>query len=100
MSRPDNSAPVAIADAKAIRETTKAIQVAVDGREVWIPKSQILDESEVFSLGTSGKLVVPRWLAVAKELVDEEDLPDPDPFNGQADGVDFPGAPWDYGDKD
>ena len=65
--------PVSIEDAVAIRETDKALLVRVgadgdDQKEVWIPKSQILDDSEVFEMGGEGTLVVPRWIVEEKEL--------------------------------
>jgi hypothetical protein len=52
-------------DARAIRETEKALLVELeDGEEVWIPKSVIDDDSEVFGVGDEGKLVVEGWFAV------------------------------------
>lgn len=59
-----------ISDAECIRESAKAILVKVDGVEVWIPKSQIADESEVWSLKNAGPgdLVIPQWLAEEKGL--------------------------------
>jgi len=50
-------------------ETTSALLVEVDGEEVWMPKSQIDDDSEVYKAGTSGKLVVTEWIATQKKLV-------------------------------
>lgn len=54
-----------IGDAKVIRETDKAILVILeDDREVWIPKSVIHDNSEVWSeQNGSGMLVVAAWWA-------------------------------------
>ena len=37
--------------------------------EVFIPTSQIHDNSEVFEPGQSGYLVIPEWLAIDKEIV-------------------------------
>lgn len=49
--------------ATALRDTEKALLVLVGGREVWVPKSQIEDASEVQEPGDTGVLVVPRrWL--------------------------------------
>ena len=39
------------------------------GDEVWIPKSQIDDDSEVYEEGTTGTLIIPLWLAGKKGLV-------------------------------
>ncbi len=54
---------VTIDDCRAIRETDMAILVDIDGEEHWVPKSQILDESEVWQDGDEGTLVVSGWLA-------------------------------------
>jgi hypothetical protein len=72
-------------DVEVTAETDKAIciQVACPAdfehpyglRTSWIPKSQIHDNSEVWQLKNGdgskqkGKLVIPSWLATAKELV-------------------------------
>ena len=45
-------------------ETTKAILVRLPtGGDVWVPKSQIHDDSEVWKTGQTGDLVVSRWYA-------------------------------------
>jgi hypothetical protein len=48
--------------------TDKALCVIVEGEEVWIPKSQIHDDSEVWGAGHEGTLVIPLWLAEAKGI--------------------------------
>ncbi len=49
-------------EAVCIRETEKAIQCQCeDGKEHWIPKSQIDDDSEVYRLGNAGLLIVNQW---------------------------------------
>jgi hypothetical protein len=56
------------------RETDKAILVLIpeiDDENHWIPKSAIDDDSEVYQMGTSGALIIQRWLALANEWVDE-----------------------------
>ena len=56
-----------IENAICIRETDKAILVAVENTQHWIPKSQInYDESEVTKLGDEGYLVVASWIAKEK----------------------------------
>lgn len=55
--------------AVAIRESDKALLVSVDGQNVWIPKSHITDDSEVYKVGHSGKLVITEWIATEKGLV-------------------------------
>jgi hypothetical protein len=56
---------------EALRETDLAILVRFeDGREEWIPKSQIADDSEVFDAdeNRAGTLVVTEWIAEQKGL--------------------------------
>lgn len=51
------------------RESPLALLVRLDdGREVWIPKSQISDNSEVFCEGQRGELVVSRWFAEKEDI--------------------------------
>ena len=54
-----------IHDARCTRDTEKAILVeAPDFDEPeWIPKSQVLDESEVYKPGTDGVLIITDWWA-------------------------------------
>lgn len=56
--------------ATALRDTEKALLVLVGGREVWVPKSQIEDASEVQEPGDVGVLMVPEWWAAQVDLVD------------------------------
>jgi len=63
----DNTAE--IEDVEGILETEKALLCGVDGREVWIPKTQIHEDSEVWKTGDKGHLVIPTWLAEEKGLV-------------------------------
>jgi len=48
-------------DVEAIHETDMALLCQIAGDEVWVPKSQIADESEVWSEGGHGTLVVTEW---------------------------------------
>jgi hypothetical protein len=51
-------------------ESEKAILVEIEGEKVWVPKSQISDDSEVYSKASGGgELVVTRWWAEKKGLV-------------------------------
>ena len=54
---------------RAIRATDSALLVVIDGQQVWIPQSQIDDESEVYAEGDEGELVVSEWIATQKDLV-------------------------------
>lgn len=52
------------------RKTDAALLVEDEnGEEVWIPLSQIHDDSEIWDeskVGEQGKLVIPEWLATKK----------------------------------
>jgi hypothetical protein len=63
--------PVRIEHVTCTHETEKALLVIVDDddtNEIWIPKSQVDDDSEVWKKGDEGVLVIPAWLAEAKGL--------------------------------
>jgi hypothetical protein len=46
-----------------------ALLCVIEGEEVWIPKSQITEDSEVYSMDTEGTLVITDWIAEKKGLV-------------------------------
>jgi len=55
--------------AKVVKETDFALLVSLDaddGREYWVPKSQIHDDSEVFKEGQVGDIIVSSWYAEQK----------------------------------
>lgn len=54
---------------EVIGETVNAIKCLVDGKEVWIPRSQIIDSFDIRGLYDKGDLTIPEWLAVEKEIV-------------------------------
>ena len=60
---------VEIEDVLVLRETEKAILCEIAGAEVWIPLSQVDDDSEVWQEGDEGTLTITRWIAEQKELV-------------------------------
>jgi len=62
------SEPVTITDVTVDHETDMALKCIIEGKEYWIPKSQIDDDSEVSALGDEGTLVIPEWLAIEKGL--------------------------------
>jgi len=64
----DQNEPVEVEVTEVIAQTDKAILCVIEGEHVWIPTSQIKDESEVCEDGDSGTLVIPRWLAKEKGL--------------------------------
>lgn len=49
-------------------ETEKALRVYDGKREVWIPKSQISDQSED-AKGKIESIFIPEWLALEKGLI-------------------------------
>lgn len=58
-----------VADARVLRETERGgLLVDCDGLEVWIPRSQVDDKSEVWREGDEGELVIPLWLAEDRGL--------------------------------
>jgi hypothetical protein len=53
-----------------VHETEKALCCNIDGEEVWIPKSQIDNDSEVWNKKTApGKLVITEWIAKKNGLI-------------------------------
>jgi hypothetical protein len=51
-------------------ETQDSLLCLLDtGDEVWIPKSQLKDDSEVSSKGDTGEIAIPRWLAEDRDLI-------------------------------
>lgn len=61
--RDDGEEDVVSVDAVCIRQTDKAIQVRIGKRELWVPQSQVHDDSEVYALGHDGVLVLRGWFA-------------------------------------
>jgi hypothetical protein len=53
---------VAIDDVEVIREGGLALLCRLGGREIWIPRAQILNGG-VHAVGDRGTIVVPRWFA-------------------------------------
>ena len=62
---------VEIEDVCVKAESDKAILVQFDDLdEIWIPKSQLAERSEVKAEGDSGTLVISRWIAEQKGIED------------------------------
>jgi hypothetical protein len=56
-----------VGECVAIHETEKALHVRLyDDEMAWVPKSQIHDDSEVWSNGQKGTLIVTEWYAKQK----------------------------------
>jgi len=60
---------VEFGDVLCKHETTDALLCEIDGEKVWIPKSQIGDDSEVCKPDDRGNLVITEWIALEKELI-------------------------------
>ncbi len=58
---------VAICDVELIDETDAAGLFLIEGEEVWLPWSQV-DEESVPPEGEEGELYVRRWIAIEKDL--------------------------------
>lgn len=59
--------------AKCVRTSPKGgVLVIINRSEYWIPQSQIHDDSEVYTDdGVEGKLVMTRWIADKKGLIEQ-----------------------------
>ena len=57
-------------DTKVLRQTPKAILVEIPDCDeaLWIPQSQVDDESEVWEEGQEGTLIISQWIAQEKGL--------------------------------
>lgn len=65
-----NTRTVTIEDVRGIRKSEKALLCDIPGEgEMWIPQTQIHDDSEVYQEGDVGKLVITKWIAEQKGLV-------------------------------
>lgn len=68
----DGNEGVVVGEGRVKRETERAVLVAMsDDTEVWVPKSCLHDDSEVFEDsedGREGTLVVKRWFAEKEGL--------------------------------
>jgi hypothetical protein len=54
---------VEVADVISKVETSKALLVEIEGEDYWIPKSVIVDESEVYKDSQQGTLCIAEWYA-------------------------------------
>lgn len=60
---------VEVEDVEIIAETEKAILCVIDGKQHWIPQSQVRDDSEIWKKGDKGTLVISSWIAEQRGLV-------------------------------
>lgn len=60
----DSQYPVELDDVTLVKDTGKAILIRTeDGTEAWIPRSCVLDGTEITTEGDVGGLIVPSWLS-------------------------------------
>ena len=59
---------VTVTAERVIRKTDKAILVQLEDRQLWIPQSQISDNSEVYDVGHTGDLILSPWFAEKEGL--------------------------------
>lgn len=55
-----------------LHATENALKVDYEGEEMWIPLSQIDDDSEIYKkdqVGETGELVISEWMAKQKGLI-------------------------------
>jgi len=60
---------VSFEDVVGVKDTGKALLVLLDGEEVWIPHSQIDEDSEVYGEGDEGTLVITEWFAEKEGMI-------------------------------
>lgn len=75
-----------------IHETEKALLYRIEDVEHWFPKSHVSNHGDDF-------IVVSRWIALQKDLVDEEQLEEEDYDEEQMADTCHPGHPSNYGDQ-
>jgi len=65
------SKKVDLPDCVCLKETEKAILVSIPDvdDDMWIPLSQIDDDSEVYQEGDEGTLIISEWIALQKGLL-------------------------------
>lgn len=69
MAKPRGDETFEIDNVKCVAETDAAIQCLIDGEVVWIPNSQVAENSEVLEEGDEGTLIITMWLARERSLV-------------------------------
>jgi len=64
----DRDECIKIKNVRCYAETGKAILVKINGEKHWMPLSQIHEDSEVFSIGDTGSLIVSTWILEQKGI--------------------------------
>ena len=66
LPRSDGEDPINYSEdiARVLKDSGKALWVeTVTGVRFWVPQSVIHEDSDVYKMGTSGKLIVHQWFA-------------------------------------
>lgn len=77
MSRDDDRDPVSLKGVKKIHETASAILIRIyetPPRDIWIPKSQVVDSDFDELNGNKGTILISAWFAEKEELTDDDDI--------------------------
>ncbi len=62
---------VSFADVRVLEGDRRALRVAVNGREVWVPYEHMaIADGVVGKAGDRGRLILPRWVAIGLGLID------------------------------
>lgn len=56
-------------DVEVLRDGGLALLCVIGGKQVWVPKAQMLPGSQLTKAGDRGRLVVPDWFAADHGLV-------------------------------
>lgn len=58
-------------DVECVKDTGAALLCIIDGKEKWIPKSVVSDDSEVYDADkhSDGTLIVHEWFAIKEGMV-------------------------------
>jgi hypothetical protein len=56
-------------DVKAVADSELGLRISVGGKAVWVPKSEIHEDSDVYENGTEGTLIISEWVAKKKGLI-------------------------------
>ena len=60
---------VKIGGVSVVKETEKAFLVEAYGEQIWLPKSQMHQDSDDLAEGEIGTIIISKWIARQKELI-------------------------------
>lgn len=56
-------------DVEVIAQTDKGLLIDDGDNRVWIPKSEVRDDSETYKKGDAGTMILATWIAKEKGLI-------------------------------